>query len=60
FKAISQNIAHEHAMTTYNAYGKIAINDQRKAVFSIEDNNSDLRGISSEDLVAELGRRAQK
>lgn len=60
FKAISQNIAHEHAMTTYNAYGKIAINDQRKAVFSIEDNNLDLKGISNEELVAELGRRTQK
>lgn len=60
FKAISQNIGHEQAVTSYNAYGKIAINDQRKAVFSIEENNSDLKGISSEDLVAELGRRTQK
>jgi len=60
FKAISQNIGHEQAVTSYNAYGKIAINDQRKAVFSIEDNNLDLKGISNEDLVAELGRRTQK
>lgn len=59
FKAISQNIGHENAMTTYNAYGKLPIHDQRKAVFSIEENNCDFNGITIEELIAELGRRTQ-
>lgn len=60
FKAISQNIGHENAMTTYNAYGKLPIHDQRKAVFSIDENNSDLKDVTNADLIAELGRRTQK
>lgn len=60
FKAISQNIAHEHVMTTYNAYGKLNIHEQRKAVQSISENTSELQAVSNEDLIAELSRRTHK
>jgi integrase/recombinase XerD len=57
FKAISQSLGHDHAMTTYNAYGNLPHYDVRKAVASIGEGSSDLRHLSTEDLWAELKER---
>lgn len=34
-KAISQNLGHEHMMTTYNAYGKLSFHEQKRAIEEI-------------------------
>ncbi len=60
FKAISQNIAHEYVMTTYNVYGKLNAGNHRKAILSIGNGNTDLQNISTDELLKEMGRRAQK
>lgn len=60
FKAVSQNIAHAQAMTTYNAYGNLNPQDQRKAISTIGHANTDLQSISNDALFAELSRRTQK
>ncbi|MHA1540418.1 MAG: tyrosine-type recombinase/integrase [Alphaproteobacteria bacterium] len=61
FKAISQNIGHEHAMTTYNAYGTLNTTDQRKAIEGIGQGSPlALNDVSIDVLLQEVGRRAQK
>ncbi len=60
FKAISQNLGHEHSMVTYNSYGTLSLHDQRKAVASIGTGSADLKNIPIDALLAEMGRRAQK
>lgn len=59
-KALSQNIGHEHAMTTYNAYGKLNVHEQRKAIIAIGQGNPDLQSVPVEELLKEVGRRTQK
>ncbi|PCI01948.1 MAG: recombinase XerC [Alphaproteobacteria bacterium] len=60
FKALSQNIGHEHAMTTYNSYAKLSEDEQREAIFGIGESNRDLQSIPMETLLAEIGKRAVK
>ena len=60
FKAVSQNIAHSNAVTTYNAYGNLNPQDQRKAILTIGHANADLQNIPNDELIAELSRRTQK
>jgi integrase len=60
FKAVSQNIGHEHAMVTYNSYGTLSLYDQRKAICGIKEGSADLQAVPTELLLAEMGRRAQK
>lgn len=57
-KAISQNIGHEHAMTTYNAYGTLNIQTQRNAILGIVEGSADLKNVSTEELMQEVIRRA--
>ncbi len=59
-KAISQNIGHEHAMTTYNAYGKLSMRAQRGAILSIGEANTDLKDVPMDELLKEVSRRAGK
>lgn len=60
FKAISQNLGHEHAMTTYNSYGTLSRQEQAKAIGSIGQGAADLQGIATENLLLEVGRRSLK
>lgn len=57
FKALSQNIGHEHAMTTYNSYAKLSESEQIDAVSNIGRANIDMQNIPMKDILAELERR---
>jgi integrase len=60
-KAISQNLGHEHTMTTYNSYGTLSRHDQAKAIASIGTQAaSPLQTFPTDQLLAEVGRRTQK
>lgn len=59
-KAISQNLGHEHTMTTYNSYGTISRRDQRKAIQNISISNKDLRDIPDNELLEEMQRRFKR
>ena len=58
FKALSQNIGHEHAMTTYNSYAKIPEDEQLDAIANIGLCNADLQGVSTDEILAEIARRS--
>lgn len=60
FKAISQNLGHEHAMTTYNSYGKLSERAQIEAIGNLGQTNKDLNEFSIDVLLAEIGRRSYK
>lgn len=60
FKALSQNLGHEHAMTTYNSYAKLTEDEQLEAVSSIGKINPDLQNIPIEAILAEVARRTGK
>lgn len=60
-KALSQNLGHEHTMTTYNSYGTLSKLDQRKAIMSITNtSNKDLRDIPDNKLLEEMHRRFKR
>ncbi len=58
YKALSQNIGHEHAMTTYNSYAKLSEDEQLEAVANIGTVNTDLQSITIEAMLEEIGRRS--
>ena len=60
FKALSQNIGHEHAMTTYNSYAKLTEDEQKEAISNIGQHNADLQSVSTDTLIAEIGKRTVK
>lgn len=60
YKALSQNIGHEHIMTTYNPYGELNDHARRKAIESIGKQDGDLQNISNEVIFAEVQRRLGK
>jgi integrase len=60
YKALSQNIGHDNAMTTYNAYSNLTEDEQLDAVTSIGVVNLDLQNIPTEDIMAEVMRRSSK
>lgn len=60
YKALSQNIGHEHAMTTYNSYANLTEDEQLEAVANIGQGNPDLQNASHEDFWAEAARRSGK
>lgn len=60
FKAISQNIGHEHAMTTYNSYGKLNERDQIEAITNLGKFNTEMTSIPTDKILAELARRTGK
>ncbi|MEQ8829769.1 MAG: tyrosine-type recombinase/integrase [Alphaproteobacteria bacterium] len=57
FKAISQNLGHDHAMTTYNAYGELSVDEQFRVIENIGAAHSDLANIPMEEILAEVQRR---
>lgn len=57
YKALSQNLGHEHAMTTYNSYSKLTEDEQIEAVSNISLANTDLLSLPTEALLAEVARR---
>jgi len=59
-KAISQNLGHEEVMTTYNAYGNLNIQTQRKAIMGIGSGVTNLNNIPSHQLIHELQKRTNK
>lgn len=60
YKALSQNIGHEDAMTTYNSYSNLTEDEQLEAVANIGEANPDLQGIPTEEILAEIARRTGK
>jgi hypothetical protein len=60
FKAISQNIGHEHAMTTYNAYGQLTTDEQIDAIAGIIDTDAELHHFSLVSILKEILRRSGK
>lgn len=60
YKALSQNLGHEHAMTTYNAYGNLTEDEQLEAISNIGKGNADLQKMSTDDLLDEVRRRSGK
>jgi integrase/recombinase XerD len=57
FKAISQNLGHEHAMTTYNSYGKLSERAQIEAIANLSNINADINNVPMDIILAELARR---
>lgn len=60
FKAISQNVGHEHSMTTYNAYGTITEHKRRSVIKAIGTGKTDLSHVPTEVVMAEVHRRMQR
>ncbi len=58
YKALSQNIGHEHAMTTYNSYAKLSESEQLEAIAGIGENHAELQNISIDQLLSEVRRRS--
>jgi hypothetical protein len=59
FKAISQNLGHEHAMTTYNSYGKLSERAQIGAIANLGKAYTDMGDIPMDKILAEIARRTQ-
>ena len=59
FKAISQNIGHDHALTTYNAYGNLNDHKRRSVIQSIGTKTTELGHIPVDMLMTEMARRMQ-
>ncbi|MEQ8441746.1 MAG: tyrosine-type recombinase/integrase [Alphaproteobacteria bacterium] len=58
FKAISQNLGHDHAMTTYNAYGELSVDEQIDIIGGIGERDVDLQTIPLDRIFAEIERRS--
>lgn len=59
YKALSQNMGHEHAMTTYNAYGYLQTEKQVQLVHGMGRATTGLGQVNTTELLAEVARRAQ-
>lgn len=57
FKAISQSMGHDHAMTTYNSYATLPHDRLRKAIASIGKGSAELSRVPTKTLLAELTER---
>jgi len=60
FKAISQNLGHDHAMTTYNAYGGLSVDEQFRVIEKIGAVNADLAGVPIDVILQEVARRTPR
>ncbi len=60
FKAISQNIGHEHAVTTYNHYGTLDDHKRRSVISAIGTGKTELSNVPIEVIMAEMQRRLQR
>lgn len=59
FKAISQNIGHENAITTYNSYGTLNDYKRRNVIRAIGTGKTDISHVPASVLMAEMQRRMQ-
>lgn len=59
FKAISQNIGHENAITTYNSYGTLNDYKRRNVIRAIGTGKTDISHVPANVLMAEMQRRMQ-
>lgn len=57
FKAISQNLGHDHAMTTYNAYGELSVDEQFRVIENIGADHADLANVPIDAILREVARR---
>ncbi len=57
FKALSQNLGHEHAMTSYTSYGYIQPEKQVNLIRGIGKRSEGLARLTQAELIAELARR---
>jgi len=60
YKALSQNLGHEHAINTYNSYCALTEDEQLEAISNIGRANPDLQNISTSVILAGVSRRAEK
>ncbi len=60
FKAISQNIGHEHAGTTYNAYAVMPDHKRRSVIRAIGTGKTDISHVPDTIMMAEMQRRMQR
>ena len=60
FKAISQNIGHEHAITSYNHYGKLPDHKRQSVIRAIGTGNTEISHVPHDVLMAEMQRRMQR
>lgn len=59
YKALSQNLGHDYAMTTYNSYAKLSEDEQIEAMANIGSRSAELDGVSTNELLKEMARRAR-
>lgn len=59
YKALSQNMGHEHAMTTYNAYGFLMPEKQVQLVHGMGKGKAELNSVRIDDLLLEVARRSK-
>jgi integrase len=58
FKALSQNLGHEYAMTTYNSYARLSEDEQIEALAGVRlAGEHDLSGVPSWAMLEEMHRR---
>lgn len=60
FKAISQNIGHEHAAVSYNVYGKLTDQKRQSVISGIGTGKTELNHVSDAVIMAEMQRRMQR
>ncbi|WP_420723942.1 site-specific integrase [Hwanghaeella sp. LZ110] len=60
FKAISQNLGHDHAMTTYNAYGGLSVDEQFRVIENIGAAHTELASVPTDAILREVARRTGK
>lgn len=60
FKALSQNLGHEHAMTTYNAYGDLSVDEQFQVIAKIGAAHAELANVPMDAILQEVARRTSK
>ncbi len=60
FKAISENIGHENAMTTYNSYATLTDHTRRNVINGIGKAHGELSNVPSDVLMQEMQKRMQR
>ncbi len=54
FKALSQNLGHEHAMTTYNAYGDLSVDERFQVIAKIGAAHAELANVPMDAILQEI------
>jgi integrase/recombinase XerD len=60
FKAISQNIGHENAVTSYNSYGTLNDHKRRSVIQAVGKGKTDISHVPDDIVIAEMQRRMQR